>query len=111
MTNIHLAAYSVGHFCNDLCAAMWFMFLSWYLNKVVMLDERTTAYCLLSGQIADGLFTPIVGVLSDKFDTRCGKRTPWFIFGSILVVPTFMGIFAYPEFINNRIGDSIEDTH
>lgn len=49
LTNIHLAAYSVGHFCNDLCAAMWFVYLSWYLNKVVNLDERTTAYCLLSG--------------------------------------------------------------
>jgi len=32
---------------------------------------------LLSGQIADGLATPIVGYFSDKINTRFGKRTPW----------------------------------
>lgn len=68
----HVAAYSVGHFNNDLCAAMWFVYLSWYLNKVVKLDADTTGTCLFSGQIADGIMTPIVGLLSDKITTRCG---------------------------------------
>ena len=30
-----LAAYSVGHFANDLCASMWFIYLSYYLVYVV----------------------------------------------------------------------------
>jgi len=30
-----LAAYSVGHFANDLCASMWFVYLSYYLVYVV----------------------------------------------------------------------------
>jgi hypothetical protein len=38
----HVAAYSIGHFNNDLCAAMWFVYLSWYLNKVVKLDKGVT---------------------------------------------------------------------
>lgn len=33
-----LAAYSVGHFANDLCASMWFIYLSYYLLSVVDLD-------------------------------------------------------------------------
>jgi len=65
LTNIHIAAYSVGHFCNDLCAAMWFVYLSWYINKIVKLDATTTGFCMLSGQIADGITTPIVGFMSD----------------------------------------------
>ena len=32
---------------------------------------------LLWGQIADGLATPLVGVFSDKTNSRLGKRTPW----------------------------------
>ena len=32
LNNVHVAAYSVGHFNNDLCAAMWFVYLSWYIN-------------------------------------------------------------------------------
>ena len=101
MTNIHIAAYSVGHFCNDSCAAMWFVYLSWYLNKIVKLDKNTTGYCMLSGQVADGITTPIVGFLSDKIKTPCGKRYPWFVIGTIIVIPCFMGIFTYPPFIND----------
>jgi len=33
---------------------------------------------LLSGQIADGIATPIVGYYSDKVNTRIGQRTPWY---------------------------------
>ena len=100
----HVAAYSVGHFNNDLCAAMWFVYLSWYLNKVVLLDASVTGQCLFSGQIADGIMTPIVGLLSDKITTRCGQRMPWYIFGTIMVIPCFMGIFSYPPFVNGTDG-------
>lgn len=55
---------------------------------------------MLSGQIADGITTPIVGFYSDKTESRFGKRTPWYIFGTILVLPTFLGIFIHPEFDN-----------
>lgn len=56
--------------------------------------------CLLSGQITDGIMTPIVGVLSDKYTTRWGKRMPWYYFGFCMVIPCFLGIFSYPEFVN-----------
>lgn len=45
----HVAAYAVGHYSNDLCAAMWFFYLSWYIEKVVKLESTITALCMLSG--------------------------------------------------------------
>lgn len=30
-------AYSIGHFNNDLCASMWFIYLNYYLIYVVQL--------------------------------------------------------------------------
>ena len=45
----HVAAYSVGHFNNDLCAVMWFVYLSWYLKEVVGLSPEVTAAATLSG--------------------------------------------------------------
>ena len=44
-----LAAYSVGHFANDLCASMWFIYLSYYLVYVVELSENVAGLALLSG--------------------------------------------------------------
>jgi len=54
---------------------------------------------MLSGQLTDGITTPLVGILSDRTNTGCGKRTPWYIFGTILVVPTFFLLFydALPD--------------
>jgi Na+/melibiose symporter-like transporter len=33
--------------------------------------------------------TPIVGLYSDKFNTRIGKRKPWYIAGTIIVTIAF----------------------
>ena len=49
VTKIVLAAYSVGHFANDLCASMWFIYMSYYLLNVVGLSPHISGLCLLSG--------------------------------------------------------------
>ena len=67
---IKVWAYGVGHFINDLVAACWFNYLFFFLKRVVKTDAASTA--LLSGQICDGIATPIVGILSDKITTRFG---------------------------------------
>ena len=93
---IKIFAYSVSHFNNDLCASMWFVYLTWYLSSVIHLNENITGLSMLSGQIADGICTSLVGFLSDKINTRFGKRMPWYFFGTLLVIPTFFGIFSSP---------------
>ena len=40
--------------------------------------------------------TPLVGALSDKIKTRIGSRAPWYIFGTIIVLPCFFGLFLHP---------------
>ena len=65
VTTVVLTGYSVGHFANDLCASLWFIYLSYYLINVVKLDPNIGGLCLLSGQIADGITTPLVGYFSD----------------------------------------------
>jgi len=46
---IHILAYSIGHFGNDLCASMWFVYLTWYIKNVVGMNELVTAGSILSG--------------------------------------------------------------
>ena len=73
--------------------------MSYYLIYVVGLTENVSALCILSGQIADGITTPVVGVLSDKWDCAMGKRTCWYVMGSLLVIPSFSFIFTSPAFL------------
>jgi len=51
------------------------------------------------------LTTPVVGFLSDKTKTKIGKRAPWYIFGTFMVIPTFLGIFIKPDFERNSPGE------
>jgi Na+/melibiose symporter-like transporter len=93
LTKLNILSYGIGHFQNDLCASCWFFFLSYYLKDIVKIGEYNAGYVMLAGQIADALATPTVGILSDKTNTRIGKRTPWYIGGTILVLLTFTMIF------------------
>ena len=101
VTPIVLSGYAVGHFANDLCASMWFIYLSYYLLEVVGLTSNVSGLCLLSGQITDGITTPLVGYFSDKLDCKFGKRNTWYYFGSVLVVPAFLCIFVGFDFFSS----------
>ena len=101
LTDIEVAAYSVGHFNNDLCAAMWFIYLTWYVNTVVGLDDKFTGLCLLSGQITDGITTPVVGFLSDKCMCPGGRRNFWYYFGFSFVNVCFLCIWTNPPWLHN----------
>lgn len=92
LTTLHFWAYGVGHFVNDLVAAVWFNYLFYYLKKVVRTEAAAAA--LLAGQIFDGLATPTVGILSDRIKTRFGQRKPWYVGGLILVILAYIPIYS-----------------
>ena len=65
-------SYAVGHHYNDLCAACWFTYLLVYLEgPSIGLSETLAGAVMLAGQLADGLATPIVGLLSDRTGPEC----------------------------------------
>jgi Na+/melibiose symporter-like transporter len=103
LTPVTTISYSIGHFQNDICASCWFNFMSYYTVHILQIDKVTAGFVLLSGQIADALATPIVGILSDKFDTKIGRRTPWYIGGTILVIICFTLMFQSDYILPNDV--------
>lgn len=103
LTKIHKAAYAVGHFANDLQAAVWFTYATYYVKEVIGLNDLISALVILSGYIGDALTPPFVGFWSDKTDTKMGKRQPWYLGGSILAIPAFLAIFITPRFAENDV--------
>ena len=89
----NFGAYSIGHVYNDLCATAWFTYLLYFLTKVVEVSPGVASLAALSGQLADGFATPAVGWLSDNVKFKCGKRTPWYMIGTIIIVPSFFCTF------------------
>lgn len=83
------AVHGVGHVLNDLVSSVWFSYLIIYLTKVVELSNRHTGLVILLGQIADGIFTPFIGIICDRTVCRYGRRKVWHLIGTVLVSASF----------------------
>lgn len=86
--------YGVGHILNDLCANCWFSYVLIYMTKIAGLSESNAGLVLLIGQLADALFTLIIGYSCDKTKiTWYGKRKFWHGIGTICVLISFPFVF------------------
>ena len=94
LTNLNIWSYSVGHIQNDITSTILLSFLPLYLKEISPIDSIHPGYwvgiVVFIGQIVDSITTPMVGYLSDKTQTKIGKRIPWHIGGSILTLTSFI---------------------
>lgn len=99
-----IISYSLGHIHNDLCASMWFTYLLYFLTQNIGFSGVKASNLLLIGQVTDGLATPIVGIVSDKFKGFFGysKRKSWHLLGTILTASSFPFIFHKCLFHSER---------
>lgn len=90
--------YAIGHFLNDCCASMWFTYFLIFFKKVITVSGDEASRLLLVGQVVDGCFTPIVGILSDRWTAiSCySQRKSWHLIGTILTAISFTFIFNTP---------------
>ena len=58
--------YGTGHILNDMCASMWFTYMLLFFTNVIQVSPTNAGLIVLIGQIADGISTVLVGVLSDR---------------------------------------------
>lgn len=87
-------SYGVGHILNDLCANCWFSYVLIYMTKVAGLSESNAGLILLVGQLADALFTLVIGYSSDQTKISWyGKRKFWHGIGACCVLLSFPFVF------------------
>ena len=70
-----------------------------------MAETKAASFTFLVGQVVDSICTPLVGYLSDKFNTPFGQRIPWYCIGYVIVSCTFPFIFRCVNY--GRVGDLV----
>jgi len=65
LTTFQKTSFAGGHILNDMAASLWFTYLLVYLETTKKLSPVQAGVVMLAGQIADGLATPLMGLLSD----------------------------------------------
>jgi maltose/moltooligosaccharide transporter len=54
------------------------------IYKYLGADEASLPYLWLAGPMTGLIVQPIIGAISDKTDTKMGRRTPFFLIGAVL---------------------------
>ncbi|MDX1662785.1 MAG: glycoside-pentoside-hexuronide (GPH):cation symporter [Candidatus Promineifilaceae bacterium] len=80
--------------------AFWFFFLT----SVVGLDPALGGLIFLVGRLWDGINDPLVGAISDRLDTRWGRRRPLLLFGAVPFGFAFILLFFVPPFATSTFG-------
>ncbi len=98
--------YGLGDLGTAISAALRAFFLLFFLTDVARLDPGMAGWIVLITRIWDAVNDPMVGWLSDRTQSRWGRRRPWLLFGAVpfgvllfmmWIVPPFepWGLFAY----------------
>ena len=95
-------AYGAGDLGPAMTANILVFFLMFFFTQVAGLPPGLAGSILMIGRISDAINDPIIGVLSDRANTRWGRRLPWMFFGAIPFALIFILLWLVPEFSDNE---------
>lgn len=72
-----------------------------FLTEVAGLQPLAAGTVLLIGKIWDAVNDPIVGYLSDRTQSRWGRRYPWMFLGAVPFGATFLLMWLVPGFLGS----------
>ncbi len=100
LTRKEKLAYGVGDIANGLAISAASFWLLIYLTDVAGLSPVLAGAALMIGRIWDAITDPIMGWITDRTNTRWGKRRPYLLFGSFAFALAFFGVWCIPAFDN-----------
>lgn len=73
------------------------IFYAIYLTDVVGLEPRLASFGALAGIVWDAINDPIIGILSDRLNTRWGRRRPFLLWFAIPFGLSFIMLWSAPN--------------
>ena len=91
-------AFGAGDVGPATATGIMSFFMLYFFTDVARISPAVAGVILLINKIWDSINDPIIGVISDRVQTRWGRRRPWFLFGAIPFGVTFVLLFLVPPF-------------
>jgi GPH family glycoside/pentoside/hexuronide:cation symporter len=96
-----MVAYGVGQLGESLRTVGYTTFLLFYYNQVIGLSGALTSLALGISLVVDAISDPIVGALSDRTQSRFGRRHPFMLAGMLPLGLLFYATFNPPALSAN----------
>jgi GPH family glycoside/pentoside/hexuronide:cation symporter len=90
--------YSLGDGAANLVFQMTMMFQLFFYTDVFGIKASTAGMILLIARVFDAFVDPVVGILSDRTNTRWGKYRPWILWTALPFAIFFVLAFTTPDF-------------
>jgi Na+/melibiose symporter-like transporter len=86
--------YSLPHLTHVLVLMPMALFVPSYYSDDLALPLASVGMAIAVSRILDVITDPLIGILSDRWQTRWGRRKPWLIAGTPLLVLTAWMVFV-----------------
>ncbi|TVQ22139.1 MAG: MFS transporter [Leptolyngbya sp. DLM2.Bin15] len=91
-------AYGAGDLGTAITANVLIFYLLFFFTEAAGLPPGLAAWVLTIGKISDAINDPIIGVMSDRTQSRLGRRYPWMLAGAIPFGVFFFLLWIVPQF-------------
>ncbi len=90
-------SYGIGTIGTSATGSMLAFFFMFFMTDVAGLSAALAGSILMIGQISDAISDPIIGLMSDRTQSRWGRRYPWIISSAIPFGVSFMLLWFIPS--------------
>ncbi|MGB3615069.1 MAG: MFS transporter, partial [Elainellaceae cyanobacterium] len=90
-------AYGVGGVGSSATGSMLVFFFLFFLTDVAGLSPALAGSVLMLGQVSDAISDPVIGLLSDRTQSRWGRRYPWIVLGVVPFGLSFALLWLIPS--------------
>ncbi len=98
-------AYAAPAFALAVVGIPVYVYLPKFYTDVVGVHITALGYILLAMRLFDAVTDPALGLLSDRTDTRHGRRRPYIVGGSLLLAGSILFLFNPP--MMGRIAETV----
>ena len=88
--------YGVGEISKEIPGSILVFFLLFFFTDAVGLSPGLAGSVLLVGKVWDAINDPLVGWLSDRTQSRWGRRFPWMLWGAVPLGVSFWLLWLIP---------------
>ena len=95
--------YGVGELASEITGSVLAFFFLFFLTNVAGLNASLAGLILLIGKVWDAVNDPLIGCLSDRTQSKWGRRYPWMVVGAIPLGICFALLWWIPD-VGNETG-------